>query len=320
MELMDGAPAGSTYASHKTGWIQLELFTQWLRHFIECVKPSQESLALLILDGHASHTKNLEAINLARQHFITIISLPPHCTHRMQPLDVAFMKLLSTYYDSETQMWLRSHRIATEFQITSIFAKAYLRTASLATAVNGYEKTGIWPVNRNVFEEWEFKAAETTEMPAPESEITIQSQHPPVASTSSDTPMLASDISPYPVAKERVNRTRRRKGFTAVLTSSSYKQSLSEKPEKNEKTKGKSKLKKKLFSAENKKSKQTGATMTSALMVDNDTPCIYCTGLFSEDGQGEQWVMCKTCRKWVHTECAGADEDEFKCDLCIDSD
>ena len=107
-------------------------------------------------------------------------------------------------------------------------------------------------MNRNVFEEWEFKAAETTEMPAPESKITIQSQHPPVASTSSDTPMLASDISPYPVAKERVNRTRRRKGFTAVLTSSPYKQSLSEKPEKNEKTKGKSKLKKKLFSAENK--------------------------------------------------------------------
>ena len=58
MELMDGAPAGSTYACHKTDWIQLELFTQWLRHFIECVKPSQESPALLILDGHASHTKN----------------------------------------------------------------------------------------------------------------------------------------------------------------------------------------------------------------------------------------------------------------------
>ena len=78
MELMDGAPAGSTYACHKTGWIQLELFTQWLRHFIECVKPSQESPALLILDGHASHTKSLEAINLARQHFITIICPPPH--------------------------------------------------------------------------------------------------------------------------------------------------------------------------------------------------------------------------------------------------
>ena len=153
MELMDGAPAGSTYACHKTGWIQLELFTQWLRHLIECVKPSQESPALLILDGHASHTKNLGAINLARQHFITIICLPPHCSHRMQPLDVAFMKPLSTYYDSEIQMWLRSHpgRIVTEFQITSIFVKAYLRTASLATAVNGYEKTGIWQVNRNVF-------------------------------------------------------------------------------------------------------------------------------------------------------------------------
>ncbi|KAI8780679.1 tigger transposable element-derived protein 6, partial [Biomphalaria glabrata] len=67
MELMDGAPPGSIYACHKTGWIQLDLFTQWLQHFINFVKPSLLNPALLILDGHASHTKNLDAINLARQ-------------------------------------------------------------------------------------------------------------------------------------------------------------------------------------------------------------------------------------------------------------
>ncbi|KAK0042948.1 tigger transposable element-derived protein 6 [Biomphalaria pfeifferi] len=38
------------------------------------------------------------------------------------------MKPLTTYYDSELQVWLRSHpgRVITEFQIASIYAKAYL--------------------------------------------------------------------------------------------------------------------------------------------------------------------------------------------------
>ena len=88
MELMGGAPSGSIYAYHKTGWIQLDLFTQWLSHFVNFVKPSQVNSALIILDGHASHKKNLETINFARQNHITIICLPLHYTQRMQPLDV----------------------------------------------------------------------------------------------------------------------------------------------------------------------------------------------------------------------------------------
>ena len=40
-----------------------------------------------MFDGHVSH-KSLEAIRLAKEHGITLLTLPPHTSHRLRPLDV----------------------------------------------------------------------------------------------------------------------------------------------------------------------------------------------------------------------------------------
>lgn len=42
---------------------------------------------LLILDGHGSHLTD-RMIELAIEHDIHLYCLPPHTTHRLQPLDV----------------------------------------------------------------------------------------------------------------------------------------------------------------------------------------------------------------------------------------
>ncbi|KDR68191.1 hypothetical protein GALMADRAFT_32338, partial [Galerina marginata CBS 339.88] len=46
-------------------------------------------------DGHGSHT-TLEWINLARANNIILYCLPPHTTHRLQPLDVGCFGPLQT--------------------------------------------------------------------------------------------------------------------------------------------------------------------------------------------------------------------------------
>ena len=51
---------------------------------------------LLILDGHSTHTKNLEALVLARDYGIVMLSLPSHTTYRLQPLDRSFFKALNS--------------------------------------------------------------------------------------------------------------------------------------------------------------------------------------------------------------------------------
>lgn len=81
--LMKGCPPGAIGAAHPSGWIQNHLFTQWFTHFIEHVKPSASSPVLLILDGHYSHTRHIDIIDLARGNHVTIVRLPPHCTHKL---------------------------------------------------------------------------------------------------------------------------------------------------------------------------------------------------------------------------------------------
>ena len=93
-ELMDGAPAGSISSCHPSGWIQIDIFTEWLDHFVHLVKPSADDSVLLIVGGQYSHTKNLDVVDKDRKHSVAIVSLQLHPTHKMQPLDVSFMKPL----------------------------------------------------------------------------------------------------------------------------------------------------------------------------------------------------------------------------------
>lgn len=91
MELMNGTPPGSVYDCHPSGWIQSDIFTKWLLLFISHVKPTEEDPVLLVFDGHFTHTRNIDVINIARDNHVVIVCLPPHSSHKMQPLDVSFM-------------------------------------------------------------------------------------------------------------------------------------------------------------------------------------------------------------------------------------
>jgi hypothetical protein len=95
-EFLDGAPAGSILACHPSGWIQTDIFvfTKWFDHFVYFVKLSADVPVLLIVDGHYSHNKHLDVVDTAREHSVSIVSLPPHPAHKMQPLDVGVIKPL----------------------------------------------------------------------------------------------------------------------------------------------------------------------------------------------------------------------------------
>ena len=106
--LEDGAPPGSVIVNNESGWMNKELFVVWLKHVVSHVGCTKDRPVLLILDGHSSHTKNIEAIQYARDHGVVIFSLPPHTTHRLQPLHRVFYKSLMTYYNPECDSWLRT--------------------------------------------------------------------------------------------------------------------------------------------------------------------------------------------------------------------
>ena len=100
-ELMNGTPPGAIHVCHPCGWIQSEIFTQWLLHFIKRTKSTKQYLCILVPDGHYPQTRNLRVITLHRESHVDIICLPPNNSHKMQQLDKAFMGSLKTFYSQE---------------------------------------------------------------------------------------------------------------------------------------------------------------------------------------------------------------------------
>lgn len=86
--MINGAPIGSAGSATVSEWMNTETFLIMLKHFINYSKASQANKTLLIYDNHESHV-SIAAINLAKENGVTILTLPPHCSHRLQPLDKA---------------------------------------------------------------------------------------------------------------------------------------------------------------------------------------------------------------------------------------
>lgn len=90
---------------------------------------------MLIIDGRTTHTQNLEVIDYARKHHVIILCLPPHCTHRLQPIDVSFMRPASIAYSDEIKKWFRDHpgRDVTANDISKIYNTAFTSAAKPET-------------------------------------------------------------------------------------------------------------------------------------------------------------------------------------------
>lgn len=209
--LLDDTPPGSFDFYHESGWINKESFLVWFSHFIEFSNPTPEKPVLLILDGHNSHTKSIELINLAREKNVIFLCFPPHTTHRLQPLDVTFMAPLSTYYEQEVRRWLVIHpgRVVTIVQVGKLFNAAFQRAASVQTAVKGFEKTGIYPFNRNIFLDHLFAPAETTERPLVPTEPQLPGSAPtaPTPQQSTTEARTSSDQSSISRPQQRTSST-----------------------------------------------------------------------------------------------------------------
>jgi hypothetical protein len=67
------------------GFINMELFISWLKCLNSCVKSTQDESVLLRLDSHFSHIRH-EAVALCRERDITLQSLTPHSSHKLQLL------------------------------------------------------------------------------------------------------------------------------------------------------------------------------------------------------------------------------------------
>jgi hypothetical protein len=79
-------PVGCIGSGNKSGWMQEPEFLVFVKHFAKHTNPSETNKVLLILDNRGSHI-SIPVIDFCRQNFVTLLSFPPHTSHKLQPLD-----------------------------------------------------------------------------------------------------------------------------------------------------------------------------------------------------------------------------------------
>ncbi|XP_071559229.1 uncharacterized protein [Temnothorax nylanderi] len=226
--LMNNAPRGSFAVYHESGLIQKDSFITWFKKFIHFSCPQPEKPVLLLLDGHASHTKSVKFIKLAQENNVIILSFPPHCTHWLQPLDVSFIPSLIKYYEEEVQEWLTDHRTpgpgrhVTICKVAKLYGKAFSRAAEKQTAIDGFEKSGIYPLNKNVLADLN-APSKITEKPM-QQEIQDDETQSVISGNNKIHSSTSAMSSTIPSQEEKnIQKRNKKKEKTAILTSSPYK-------------------------------------------------------------------------------------------------
>ena len=145
------ADSGVYFTSSENGWSNNRLGLLWLQKvFQRHTQPSRETQRrLLIVDGHSSYV-NMEFIDWADRHKIIICILPPHSTHRLQPLDVGMFGPLSTAYGIKVDRF--THESGGKLGMSkkfffSMFKRAWDKSFTEKAIQNAFAKPGIWPWN-----------------------------------------------------------------------------------------------------------------------------------------------------------------------------
>ena len=161
-----GRPLGCIGGANKSGWMNEDLYVNFIKHFIHHVRSSKERPVLLILDNVDAHISPT-GIDLARENGVVMLTIPPHTSHYLQPLDRTCYGPFKTAFGVAMNGWMRSHpgRIVTIYDVPSLVAEAQLHLLTIRNIQNGFRVSGIYPYNRNVFTDEDFAPAEVTNCP-----------------------------------------------------------------------------------------------------------------------------------------------------------
>ena len=149
-DMFQGLPPSTRVCISPNGWIDSELFETWVtEHFVKHIPPARP--VLLLIDGHSTHVR-LDVARRCRENGIILFALPPHTTHKLQPLDRGCFKPLKDNFRREANEYVQEHpgKFLTRFVFGKIFGKVYAKSISLSTIINSFAKCGIAPYNPKV--------------------------------------------------------------------------------------------------------------------------------------------------------------------------
>ena len=169
-EFLRGTIHGTKAIFHESGWMNGECWLQTIQHIHEKTNSTPENKILLIMDNAECHM-TIGAVKYAIDNGIVIVTLPPHTTARLQPLDVSIYGPFKTCYRVMVHDYQLSHPHTPirEQQVPEMACNAWIKACTPANVLSGFRSTGIWPINRDIFTELDFFGATVCEREEPTS-------------------------------------------------------------------------------------------------------------------------------------------------------
>ncbi|KAK4314483.1 hypothetical protein Pmani_014188 [Petrolisthes manimaculis] len=192
------ASEGTLGLDNPSGWMNNEPFPEVLKHFIK-------------------HT--------SKDNGVTILTIHPHSSHKMQPLDVAVYGLFKSYYAAAMDSCLlqKPGIPLTIYDIGSLVDTAFKQSMTPSNITSGFKRSGIFPFDDNVFYDSDFSPTSVTDCPEPVKPVKTPEAVPShengnlPASTSGHDFQSPQEIRGYPKAAPRKETGKGRKRVRSMI-------------------------------------------------------------------------------------------------------
>jgi hypothetical protein len=142
-------PLDWRFSTSNSGWTSDSHAFEWISTVFEpATRPADPTLhRLLILDGHGSHI-TAKFIAHCMEHAIDLLVLPPHTSHKLQPLDVSVFSPLKRALAAETDAASRldAGRVQ-RVDWTNMYIRAREKAFISANIISGWKATGLEPLS-----------------------------------------------------------------------------------------------------------------------------------------------------------------------------
>lgn len=170
---------GTVGTTHSSGWMTSDNFVKFLEHFVKHSKCSIDKPCLLIMDNHDSHI-SIQALSYAKANGIHLLTIPPHTSHKLQPLDRTVYGPLKSQYNRACDDWMAHHagKTMTIYEVAECFGKAFAKAFAVKNIVSGFQTTGIHPFNPDIFSDDDFLSSYVTDRPDPADLLAADAEPP----------------------------------------------------------------------------------------------------------------------------------------------
>ena len=145
------APGDIKIVATQKGYITKSRFHEYGIHFIKYLKKIglADRNHLLIVDGHKSHLYNLPFYEAMRSNRIEVLTIPPHTSHLLQPLDLVPFAQFKCNWETNLRKYnsVHSGRPLNKIEFWKVFCPSWNSAMSVKNIMSGFRKTGIYPLD-----------------------------------------------------------------------------------------------------------------------------------------------------------------------------